>query len=62
MARLTIDRSISILTRPVVITGFNRSLLVGWWSIEKNMVHVKILGISYPNLLDSLNRLRIVSI
>ena len=23
-----------ILTRPVVKTGFNRSLLVDWWSIE----------------------------
>ena len=34
LARLAIDRSICILTRPVVITGFNRSLLVDW-SIEK---------------------------
>ena len=50
-ARLAIDRSICILTRPVVITGFNRSLLVNWWSIgrlKKNMVNVKILSISYP--------------
>ena len=31
-ARLAIDLSICILTRPVVITGFNRSLLVDWWS------------------------------
>ena len=31
--RLAIDRSLCILTRPVVITGFNRSLLVDWWSI-----------------------------
>ena len=31
--RLAIDRSICILTRPVVNTGFNRSLLVDWWSI-----------------------------
>ena len=48
-SRLAIDRSICVLTRPVVITGFNRSLLVDWWSIEKNMVDVKILSISYPN-------------
>ena len=34
-ARLAIDRSICILTRPVVITGFNRSLLVDWWSIGR---------------------------
>ena len=46
-ARLAIDRSISIL--PVAITAFNRSLLVDW-SIEKNMVDVKILSISYSNL------------
>ena len=32
------------------------------WSIEKNMVDVKILSISYPVLLDSRNRLKIVSI
>ena len=32
-SRLAIDRSICILTRPVVDTGFNRSLLVDWWSI-----------------------------
>ena len=31
--RLAINRSICILTRPVVNTGFNRSLLVDWWSI-----------------------------
>ena len=64
-ARLATDRSICILTRPVVITGFNRSLLVDWWSIgrlKKNMVDVKILSISYPILLDSRNRLKIVSI
>ena len=62
---LAIDRSICILTRPVVITGFNRSLLVDWWSIgrlKKNMVDVKILSISYFILLDSINRLKIVSI
>ena len=47
--RLAIDRSICILTRPVVNTGFNRSLLVDWWSIEKNMVDMKILSISYPH-------------
>ena len=32
-------------------TGFNRSLLVDWWSIgrlKKNSVDVKILGIIYP--------------
>ena len=34
-ARLAIDRSIFILTRPVVNTGFNRSLLVDWWSIGR---------------------------
>ena len=34
-ARLAIDRSICILTRAVVITGFNRSLLVDWWSIGR---------------------------
>ena len=33
--RLAIDRSICILTRPVVITGFNRLLLVDWWSIGR---------------------------
>ena len=57
--RLAIDRSICILTRPVVNTGFNRSLLVDWWSIEKceDTKHV-----SYPLLLDSINRLKIVSI
>ena len=41
-SRLAIDRSICILTRPVVITGFNWSLLVDWWSIgrlKKNMVN-----------------------
>ena len=49
--RLAIDHSICILTRPVVITGFNQSLLVDWWSdgrLKKNMVNVKILRISYP--------------
>ena len=63
-ARLAIDRSICILTRPVVNTGFNRSLLFDWWSIGllKNMVDVKILSISYPILLDSISRLKIVSI
>ena len=60
-ARLAIDRPICILTRPVVITGFNRSLLVDW-SIEKNMVDMEILSISYPNLLNFINRLKIVSI
>ena len=63
--RLAIDRSICILTRPVVNTGFNRSLLVDWWSIgqlKKNMVDVKILSISYLILLGSINRLKIVSI
>ena len=35
LPRLAIDRSICILTRPVVITGFNRSLLVDWWSIGR---------------------------
>ena len=63
--RLAIDRSICILTRPVVNTGFNRSLLVDWWSIgrlKKNMVNMMILSISYPILLDSINRLNIVSI
>ena len=35
ITRLAIDRSICILTRPVVITGFNRSLLVNWWSIGR---------------------------
>ena len=34
-ARLAIDRSICILTRPVVITGFNWLLLVDWWSIGR---------------------------
>ena len=63
--RLAIDRSLCILTRPVVNTGFNRSLLVDWWSIgqlKKNMVDVKILSISYPILMDSINRLIIFSI
>ena len=32
------------------------------WSIEKNMVDEKILSISYPNLLDSMNRIKIMSI
>ena len=62
-SRLAIDRSICILTRPVVITGFNRSILVDWWSIgqlKKNMVNVKIFSITYPILLDSINRLKIV--
>ena len=35
LTRLAIDRSICILTRPVVNTGFNRSLLVDWWSIGR---------------------------
>ena len=63
-ARLAIDRSICILTRPVVITGFNRSLLVDWWSIGrlKKMVDVKIPSISYAILLDSINRLKIYSV
>ena len=56
--RLAIDQSICILTRPVVITG----QLVVNWLIEKNMVNVKILSISYLILLDSRNRLEIVSI
>ena len=34
-SRLAIDRSICILTRPVVNTGFNRSLLVDWWSFGR---------------------------
>ena len=56
-------RSICILTRPVVNTGFNRSLLVDWWSIGRlKKTDGKILSISYPILLDSINRLRIVSI
>ena len=63
VSRLAIDRSVCILTRPVVNTGFNRSLLVDWWSIGRlKMVDVKILSISYLNLLDSINRLKIVSI
>ena len=42
--RLAIDRSICILTRPVVNTGFNRSLLVDWWSNGRlKMVDLKIL-------------------
>ena len=32
MSGLAIDRSILVLTRPVVNTGFNRSLVVDWWS------------------------------
>ena len=55
---LASDRSIYILTRSVVITGFNQSLLVNWWSIEKNMVDVKILSSSYPNVLDYIIRLK----
>ena len=31
--RLAINQSISMLTRPAVITGFDQSLLVDWWSI-----------------------------
>ena len=54
IAKLAIDRSICILTRPVVITDFNRSLLVDW----KNIVDVKIPSISYAILLDSINRLK----
>ena len=64
-ARLAIDRSICIWTRPVVNTGFNLSLLVDWWSIgqlKKTWSMLKILSISYPILLDSINRLKIVSI
>ena len=38
-SRLAIDRSVCILTRPVVITGFNRSLLVDWWSIGRLKKH-----------------------
>ena len=34
-SRLAIDWSICILTRPVVNTGFNWSLLVDWWSIGR---------------------------
>ena len=33
-ARLAKRRSILILTGPVVKTGFNRSLLGDWWSVE----------------------------
>ena len=43
MTRLANDLSVSILTRPAVITGFNRSLLVDWWSIGR--FDVKVLGI-----------------
>ena len=40
-----------------------KSLLVITGRLKKqNMVDVKILSISYPNLLDSINRLKIVSI
>ena len=56
---LAIDRSICILTRAVVNTGFNLSLLVDW-SIEKNMVDVKIHRGSYMSahvLLNLLNEL-----
>ena len=63
--RLAIDRSICILTRPVVNTGFNRSLLVDWWSIgrlKKNVVDGKLRSINDLILLDSLKRLKIVSI
>ena len=61
------NRPVNMHGQYVVITGFNRSLLVDWWSIgrlKKNMANVKILtcSISYPNLLDSINRLKIVSI
>ena len=45
----------------LVLTGHYWSIggqLVDW----KNMVHEKILSISYPNLLDSINKLKIVSI
>ena len=34
-SRLAIDRSIWVLTRPVVITGYNRLLVVDWWSIGR---------------------------
>ena len=33
-ARLAKMRSILILTGPAIKPGFNRSLLVDWWSIE----------------------------
>ena len=32
---LAIDWSIWVLTRPVVNTGFNRSIVVDWWSIGR---------------------------
>ena len=50
-ARLAIDRSISILTRPVVITGFNRSLLVDWLSIgrlKKTWLMCRYLALYIP--------------
>ena len=63
--RLAIDRSICILTRPVVNTGFNRSLLVDWWSIgqlKKPWSMLRYVALVIPILLDSINRLKIVSI
>ena len=47
----------------MVNAGFNRSLLVDWWSIgrlKKKMVDVRILSISYP-FYWTINRLKIVS-
>ena len=65
LARLTDDWSIWVLTKPMVITGFNHLLVVdSLWSIETIMVSSKIhvLNICYLILLNSLNRLIIVSI
>ena len=53
LPRLAIDRSICILTRPVVITGFNRSLLVDWWLIGPlKLEDLKVLRRS-PDLLNN---------
>ena len=63
-SRLAIDRSICILTRPVVNTGLNRSLLVDWWSIGRLKEHGQCDDTKHKLsiLLDSINRLKIVSI
>ena len=48
---LAIDRSIWVLTRPVVNTGFNRSIVVDWWSIGR-LKRPWSVEDTYPQLLS----------
>ena len=49
---LAIDRSLCISTGPVVITGFNRSFQVDWWSNEKTWLMRRYLVLFIPHFTE----------